>query len=303
MRCASAPTTWPSRSSWAPRRWRCWPTTWASCGWRSRSPRLASVLIVAVHGTPPAIEAAWKLFILCGVGIALGAVRDDHPVSRGAALRRAWRHRPVLDDAARPRRALRPGRAEPRLRLPAGRLRHQGRAGAAAFLAAGCGGGGADRHLRGAVGPAAERRAACGAQGQGDRRRASGCRDAGPLPDRLRPRLAAAGRLRAVAAARCAALLRLVQHRAYGPRRARLRPRRRHRQPGRAAAHARPFADQVGGVLRRRPCGAAQGLAEDRRYRRARRLASRRSAGRWRSASRPSPGCRPSRCSPANSCC
>lgn len=32
---------------------------------------LASVLIVAVHGTPPAIEAAWKLFILCGVGIAL----------------------------------------------------------------------------------------------------------------------------------------------------------------------------------------------------------------------------------------
>ncbi|MCO6419176.1 hydrogenase 4 subunit F [Siccirubricoccus sp. KC 17139] len=32
---------------------------------------LASVLMVAVHGTPPAIEAAWKLFILCGVGIAL----------------------------------------------------------------------------------------------------------------------------------------------------------------------------------------------------------------------------------------
>ncbi|MFC7544266.1 hypothetical protein ACFQU2_39320 [Siccirubricoccus deserti] len=32
---------------------------------------LASVLMVAVHGTPAAIEAAWKLFILCGVGIAL----------------------------------------------------------------------------------------------------------------------------------------------------------------------------------------------------------------------------------------
>ena len=32
---------------------------------------MASVLMVAVHGTPPAIEAAWKLFILCGVGIAL----------------------------------------------------------------------------------------------------------------------------------------------------------------------------------------------------------------------------------------
>jgi hydrogenase-4 component F len=32
---------------------------------------MASVLMVAVHGTPPAIEAAWKLFILCGVGITL----------------------------------------------------------------------------------------------------------------------------------------------------------------------------------------------------------------------------------------
>lgn len=32
---------------------------------------LASVLMVAVHGTPPAIEAAWKFFLLCGVGIAL----------------------------------------------------------------------------------------------------------------------------------------------------------------------------------------------------------------------------------------
>ncbi len=32
---------------------------------------MASVVMVAVHGTPPAIEAAWKLFILCGVGIAL----------------------------------------------------------------------------------------------------------------------------------------------------------------------------------------------------------------------------------------
>jgi hydrogenase-4 component F len=32
---------------------------------------LASVLMVAVHGTPAAIEAAWKFFILCGVGITL----------------------------------------------------------------------------------------------------------------------------------------------------------------------------------------------------------------------------------------
>jgi hydrogenase-4 component F len=32
---------------------------------------LVSALMVAVQGTPAAIEAAWKLFILCGVGIAL----------------------------------------------------------------------------------------------------------------------------------------------------------------------------------------------------------------------------------------
>jgi hydrogenase-4 component F len=32
---------------------------------------LASVLMVGAHGTPAAIEAAWKFFILCGVGIAL----------------------------------------------------------------------------------------------------------------------------------------------------------------------------------------------------------------------------------------
>jgi len=32
---------------------------------------LSSVLMVALHGSPAAIEAAWKFFILCGVGIAL----------------------------------------------------------------------------------------------------------------------------------------------------------------------------------------------------------------------------------------
>ena len=32
---------------------------------------MASVTMVAVHGTPAAMEAAWKFFILCGVGIAL----------------------------------------------------------------------------------------------------------------------------------------------------------------------------------------------------------------------------------------
>jgi hydrogenase-4 component F len=32
---------------------------------------MASVLIVAVHGTPAATHAAWKMFLICGVGITL----------------------------------------------------------------------------------------------------------------------------------------------------------------------------------------------------------------------------------------
>lgn len=32
---------------------------------------IATVLMVAIHRTPAAIEAAWKFFVLCGVGIAL----------------------------------------------------------------------------------------------------------------------------------------------------------------------------------------------------------------------------------------
>ena len=32
---------------------------------------LATVLLVSLYRTPEAIEAAWKYFILCGVGIAL----------------------------------------------------------------------------------------------------------------------------------------------------------------------------------------------------------------------------------------
>ena len=203
---------------------------------------MASVLIVAVHGTPAAIEAAWKLFILCGVGITLALFGTivlylaAQPFVGHGDSGLSW----VCCAASR---RMRPRRAEPRLRLPAGRLRHQGRAGAAAFLAAGCRGGGADRHVRGAVRPAAERRAACGAAGQGDRRRASRHRAAGLFPGGARPCLRAAGgfALWRRRDARRFFAWSSIEH--MGLAAIAFGLGGHDRQPGGAAAHARAFAD------------------------------------------------------------
>ena len=87
------------------------------------------------------------------------AVRH-HPRLHGRAAggrRRPRRH--GVDRAGHPRRRLRSGAAQPRLRLPAARLRHQGRARAAARLAARRPRRGPDADLGGAVGAAAQRRA------------------------------------------------------------------------------------------------------------------------------------------------
>ena len=46
------------------------PTTWASCGWRWRRRRSRPCCSSALYRTPASLEAAWKYFILCGVGIA-----------------------------------------------------------------------------------------------------------------------------------------------------------------------------------------------------------------------------------------
>ena len=122
---------------------------------------LTTVLMVGIYRTHEALEAAWKYFILGSVGIAL-ALFGTILVYMAA--------RPVVGEGldamewtvlVQPRRRLRSGAARSRLRLPAARLRHQGRAGAAACLAARCACRGTDADLGGAVGTAAQRRALC----------------------------------------------------------------------------------------------------------------------------------------------
>ena len=73
---------------------RCSPTTSASCGWRWKAATLSTVLLVSLYRTPASLEAAWKYFILCGVGHRAGAVRHDPALLRrgeGARRRRTVR--------------------------------------------------------------------------------------------------------------------------------------------------------------------------------------------------------------------
>ena len=120
---------------------------------------LTTVLMVGIYRTHEALEAAWKYFILGSVGIALAlfgtilVYMAARPVIGEGPDAMVWT---VLIDA---RGRLRSGAAQRRLRVPAARLRHQGRAGAAACLAARCACRRPDADLGGAVGPAAERRA------------------------------------------------------------------------------------------------------------------------------------------------
>ena len=97
---------------------------------------LTTVLLVSLYRTPASLEAAWKYFILCGVGIAQAlfgtmllyfAAEKVLGAGGGALL---WTHLDAVKSAARTHRTV------AGLRLPAGRLRHQGRPGAPAQLAA-----------------------------------------------------------------------------------------------------------------------------------------------------------------------
>ena len=120
---------------------------------------LTTVLMVGIYRTHEALEAAWKYFILGSVGIALAlfgtilVYMAAQPVIGEGLDAMVWT---VLLDA---RGAIRSGAAQPRLRLPAARLRHQGRPRAAARLAAGRPCRRPDADLGRAVRPAAQRRA------------------------------------------------------------------------------------------------------------------------------------------------
>ena len=122
---------------------------------------LTTVLMVGIYRTHEALEAAWKYFILGSVGIALAlfgtilVYMAARPVVGEGLDAMVWT---VLIEQAG---GFDPGAAQRRLRLPAARLRHQGRPGAAARLAARRACRRPDADLGGAVGPAAQRRALC----------------------------------------------------------------------------------------------------------------------------------------------
>ena len=120
---------------------------------------LTTVLMVGIYRTHEALEAAWKYFILGSVGIALAlfgtilVYMAARPVVGEGLDAMVWT---VLVTA---RERLRPGAARCCLCLLAARLRHQGRSGAAACLAARCACRGPDADLGSAVGIAAQCRA------------------------------------------------------------------------------------------------------------------------------------------------
>ena len=154
---------------------------------------LTTVLLVSVYRTAASLEAAWKYFILCGVGIAqalfgtvlLYMAAEKVLGSEGGAL--LWTHLDAVKGQ------LDPQHHHAGLRLPVHRLRHQGRPGAAAQLAARCARRRPDAGVGGAVRPAAQRGAVRGAALQGaDRRRAA--KPAGrPPDDGLRPAVGGGG--------------------------------------------------------------------------------------------------------------
>ena len=104
--------------------------------WVAMGGHAATVLLVALYRTHASLEAAWKYFILCGVGIAqalFGTILVYFAAERilGSGMTALlWTH---LDSV---KAELRAGRNVDRVRVRARGLRHQGRAGTAAQLAA-----------------------------------------------------------------------------------------------------------------------------------------------------------------------
>ena len=134
---------------------------------------LSTVMMVGIYRTPEAVEAAWKYFILGSVGIALAFfgtiliyLAAQETLGEGLPAM-AW-------DLMRAERGeVRSEAAVAGLRVPAGRLRHQGRAGAVPRLAARRARRGPDADLGGAVRPPAQRRALRAAALQDDHERQS----------------------------------------------------------------------------------------------------------------------------------
>ena len=84
---------------------------------------LATVLLVSVYRTAASLEAAWKYFILCGVGIAQALFGTIllYLAAEPAARRR---RRAALDQSERSQGQSRPDHHVARVRVPADRLWH-----------------------------------------------------------------------------------------------------------------------------------------------------------------------------------
>ncbi len=230
-----------------------------------------------------------------------GAVRHHPRLHGGAPGGRRGARRDGVDGPHRARRRLRSRVPQRRLRVPAARLRHQGRPRAAACLAARRPCRRPDADLGGALRPAAQRRALRRAALQDAARRQSRRARPGPADGDDGAHLAHLRRLHAVPAPRHQAHVRLFVDRAHGDHRVRLRHGRPARQFRRAAPHDHAQPDQVGDLLHRRPYRPGQGNPADRRHPGPDGDAIRCSAGAWCSAWSPSPACRRSASSPASS--
>ena len=162
-----------------------------------------------------------------------GAVRHHPRLSRGTARCRPGRRCDGVDGADCPRPVVRSGAAQSRLRLPPARLRHQGRAGAAARVAARRPRRRPDADLGGAVGAAAQRRPLRRAALQDSADGQCGGAGAGIADDRHGARLGRVRRADALSPARHQADVRLLVDRAHGHHHLRLRH-------GRTARRASP---------------------------------------------------------------
>ena len=195
---------------------------------------LTTVLLVSLYRTPASLEAAWKYFILCGVGIAqalFGTILLYFAAEKllgagGGAL--LWTELNAVKGRPRADRAV------ARVRVPAGRLRHEGRPRAAAQLAARRARRRSDAGVGRAVRPAAQRRAVRRRPLQGAGRGRAARRLREEPDDGLRPALGGRRRIPAVAAEGHQAPVRVFVDRAHGHHHVRVR----HGRPGRQLRRA-----------------------------------------------------------------
>ena len=143
---------------------------------------LSTVLLVTLYRTPASLEAGWKYFILCGVGIAQALFGTILVYFASEKLRRRGRHRAALDQSRCSEGTSSSRGAGHRVCVPGGWRLHQGGIGAAPQLASGCARGGSDTDFGRAFRAAAQRGDVCGGSLQGAGRRVRSTR---PLPSQM----------------------------------------------------------------------------------------------------------------------